>query len=306
VRFGLVGAGYWAARAHAPALRDAAGAELVGIWGRHAQELAAQHGVRAYEDVDELIGSVDALSFAVPPDVQAPIAVRAAEAGRHLLLEKPIAFTVEDADRIVAAVDAANVAALVFLTARFRPETADWIATARDTAWTAANGRWLGAALTGDTPFARSAWRQQRGGLWDLGPHALSMLEPLLGPVRSVSAVAGPDDLVNLILTHEKGQTSSVSFTLRAPAELDSAQLTLWGPHGETSKPPETTPGAEALRVALETLTAMGETGVTAHPCDVAFGRDIVSVLAEADRQLATAHPARPQVADPTQKRKHR
>ena len=72
MRFGLVGTGYWARETHATALAAHPGAELVGVWGRsfeRATGLADSFGAKAYRDVDEMFADVDAVAFAVPPDV---------------------------------------------------------------------------------------------------------------------------------------------------------------------------------------------------------------------------------------------
>ena len=77
LRFGLVGTGYWARIAHAPALAAAEGVQFASVWGRNAQaaaDLAAEYRVTPYQDVSAFLAGVDAVSFAVPPDVQAPIA----------------------------------------------------------------------------------------------------------------------------------------------------------------------------------------------------------------------------------------
>src|SRR3954464_12268716 len=103
MRFGVLGTGFWAEHVHAASLAEHPDAELVGVWGRDlakAKAVGARFDVPGYADVDALLADVDAGSFALPPDVQVPLAVRAAEAGKHLLLEKPIALTVEDADRL--------------------------------------------------------------------------------------------------------------------------------------------------------------------------------------------------------------
>src|SRR5439155_13758261 len=95
LRFGLVGTGYWARIAHAPALAATEGIELAAVWGRDpgaAAALAAEHGATSVDDIDALLAAVDGVAFAVPPDVQAPIAAAAARAGKHLMLEKPIAI----------------------------------------------------------------------------------------------------------------------------------------------------------------------------------------------------------------------
>ena len=127
LRFGLLGTGYWAAETHAAGLRGHPDADFVGVWGRNpakAGTIAERYGVRAYSDVDALITDVDALAVALAPDVQADLARRAARAGRHLLLDKPVALSLSAADALVEAVDAAGVSALVFTTNRYRPEFA--------------------------------------------------------------------------------------------------------------------------------------------------------------------------------------
>src|ERR1700731_145010 len=115
LRFGLVGTGYWARIAHAPALASAEGIDLAGVWGRDRQgtaDLAAAHHATPYGDIAALLAAVDGVAFAVPPDVQAPIAVTAARAGKHLLLEKPVALAEAEADDLVEAVTQSQVASV--------------------------------------------------------------------------------------------------------------------------------------------------------------------------------------------------
>ena len=98
MRFGLVGTGPWATMAHGPGLAAAHEVDLVGVWGRSlekAETLAGTLGVTAYDDYDALLADVEAVAFAVPPDVQAEMALVAARAGKHLLLDKPVAMDVE-------------------------------------------------------------------------------------------------------------------------------------------------------------------------------------------------------------------
>jgi hypothetical protein len=221
VRFGLFGTGHWAVQTHAAGLARNAAVELAGVWGRDPAKTAAvaeQLGTRAYDGVSALITDVDAIAVALPPDVQAGIAAEAAEAGRHLLLDKPLAFTTADADRVVAAVDAGQLSSRVFFTARFTPETEQWLQQL------AADGDWDGGQVTmlaniyrAGSPYAGSSWRSERGALWDIGPHALSQLIPVLGPVSRVVAAAGRGDTVSLALTHASGASSTATVSLTAP-----------------------------------------------------------------------------------------
>ncbi|MFC5381330.1 Gfo/Idh/MocA family protein [Aquipuribacter nitratireducens] len=295
MRVGLVGTGYWAAEVHAPAV-VAAGHELTAVWGRdagRAEALASRHeaGAFAGEDrLDPFLDGVDALTFAVPPDVQAPIAVRAAQAGRHLLLEKPTGLSVEQADGVADAVEAAGVASVVFFTARHTPAVADWLDGLRARGgWTGAHGAWLGSIFTDGSPFGASPWRHEHGGLWDVGPHALSVLVGALGPVTSVSAVRGPGDTVHLVLRHGDGQdapSSTASVSLTVPPDAAALRCEVYGQHGWTSIPADHgTTAVEALGHALRALEQAARGGQP-HPCDARFGADVVRVLAAAQEQL--------------------
>jgi predicted dehydrogenase len=279
MRFGLLGTGYWAAETHAAALVAAPGTTLAGVWGRDpakAAALADRYGIRPYEDVDELIAAVDAVAIALPPHVQAPLAARAARAGKHLFLDKPLALTVEAADEVVAAVDATGVGSVVFFTSRFNPPAVDFLREA------AATGGWDGGRATllgsvGGTPYDASPWRHEYGGLWDVGPHALSLLIPVLGPIAGVSAALGPHQTATALLTHRSGAVSTMTLSLASP--VTTWDVSFYGTPGWGSVPPVTDAVAAAV-VALAALTA-GD-----RSCDVHFARDVTAVLVRAAADL--------------------
>jgi len=289
LRFGLVGTGHWARITHAPALAATDGIDFAAVWGRNAAaaaELAGRYHATAYDDISQFVANVDAVAFAVPPGVQAAIATRAARAGKHLLLEKPVAISAADADALVDAVDQANVASVVFFTARFQADVRAWLAEVTATGgWAGGCAVWLGSALRTGNPF-NTPWRRDKGGLWDLAPHLISLLWASLGPVRSVTAQAGPADVTNLILRHEPGATSTVTVTLNAPESAELADLFLWGEAGRSAAPVETDQPVIPLRTALTELAANARSGQTAHPCDARFGREVGRVLAGAQHQI--------------------
>ena len=279
MRFGLLGTGYWAAETHAAALVAAPGTELAAVWGRDpakAATVADRYGIRSYDDVDELIAAVDAVAIALPPQVQAPLAARAARAGKHLFLDKPLALTVAAADEVVAAVDATGVDSVVFFTSRFNPPAVDFLHKA------VATGGWDGgrATLLGNvvgTPYDASPWRHQYGGLWDVGPHALSLLIPVLGRITGVSAALGPHQTATALLTHESGAVSTMTLSLASP--VTTWDVSFYGTSGWGSVPPVTDAVAAAV-VALEALTA-GD-----RSCDVHFARDVTAILVRAAADL--------------------
>jgi predicted dehydrogenase len=289
MRFGVLGTGFWAREVHAASLAEHPDAELVGVWGRDlakAKALGAHYDVPGFSDLDQLLDRVDAVSFSLPPHVQAPLAVRAAEAGKHLLLEKPIALGVEPADRLVDAVRSNGVASVVFFTFRFHRSTATWLEQAARTKPAGGAGSWLGS-LAG-SPFDSSPWRKERGALWDIGPHALSLFLPALGPVTSVQAGAGRGDTVHLVLTHESGAASTISLSHTVASMSGGTEFFVHGDAGRITLLPEAGPAAPAAhRVAVTELVQAATTGGT-HPCDVGFGREVVAVLAAAQRALGT------------------
>jgi predicted dehydrogenase len=297
MRFGLVGTGYWARATHATAIALTPGVTLSAVWGRNPQaaaDLAADHGATPFtgaDTIDAFLDGVDAVAFSVPPDVQAPIATKAARAGKHLLLEKPVALSAAGADALAAAVDEAGVASIVFFTLRFAGEIRAWLTDENARGgwsghgWSGGHGEWLGAVPDPDSPF-NSPWRAEKGGLWDLGPHVLSLLWACLGPVTGVTAAAGAKDLTHLVLTHESGASSTATVTLSAPPAAAATNVYVWGEAGRSIMPTAPWDPVECLRTALSELLAMAATGQDKHPCDVRFGRDIVHVLAAAEAQL--------------------
>jgi predicted dehydrogenase len=289
LRFGLVGTGHWARVTHAPALDSTAGIELAAVWGRDRQatgELAAAYHAVPYHEEAAFLAGVDAVAFSVPPDVQAPFAARAARAGKHLLLEKPVALAEADADDLVEAVEQAGVASVVFFTHRFHPDVRAWLAdvTARG-GWAGGVAVWLGTAMNPASPF-NTPWRREAGGLWDVGPHLVSLLWASLGPVTSVLADAGAADVTHLILHHQGGASSAVTVTLSAAQDAEHPETYLWGASGRSVAPIGNTQPVTQLRTALAELAANARSGRTSHPCDVRFGREVGRVLAEAQRQI--------------------
>ncbi|MGW9594249.1 Gfo/Idh/MocA family protein [Streptomyces chartreusis] len=291
MRIGLLGTGPWAQMAHAPALSGHPELDFVGVWGRRTaptKELADTYGVRAYDAVDALLADVDAVAVALPPAIQADLAARAARAGCHLLLDKPLAPTVEQGRTVVDAAAEAGVASVVFFTTRFQPETARWITEqAGADGWFTGRAQWLGAVFSGDdSPFADSPWRREKGALWDVGPHALSVLLPVLGDARRVTAAAhGPGDTVHLVLDHVSGASSTLALSLTAPPAASGAAVELRGTAGVTLLPESTETAVSALTRAADALLTAARTGQP-HPCDAAFGLRVTEILAEAETVL--------------------
>nr|WP_246314147.1 Gfo/Idh/MocA family oxidoreductase [Kineococcus aurantiacus] len=293
-RFGILGTGHWARTTHAAALRAHPDVELVGFWGRdpaHARDAAAQHGTTAFGDLDDLLGRVDAVTVALPPDVQAQVAVRAADRGRHLLLDKPLATTLPGARAVVEAVRRNGVASVEYLTYLFQPDITTWLERMRALAaehgpWEGGVFRWAGSIDAPGSPYGASAWRRERGGLWDTGPHALSIALELFGPVERVSAGRGPRDAVTVALEHAGGAGTSLSLTLTAPQGAGGSFATVWGPGGRHDLPRFTGTPQEGFARAVDRLRRAAATGEP-DALDVRRAAAAVAVLAAVEEHLA-------------------
>lgn len=276
--------------AHGPGLMAAESVDLVGVWGRSpdkARVLATELGVPAHDDFEALLADVDAVAFAVPPEVQAELALVAAKAGKHLLLDKPVAMTVAGAHAVRDAAATAGVASVVFFTDRFVDTSRQWFREIHETeGWRGGWLRWFSSLQEQDNPFGSSPWRQENGALWDIGPHVLSTLTAALGPVESLTAVGGDGDLVTLVIRHESGVTSTASLTVFAPSAAAGFEAAVWGDVGVLPMParPEGSP-SDLLAIAAEELV---ESALSGDPreIDVAFGARIVELLAEAQAQV--------------------
>ncbi|TWF77745.1 putative dehydrogenase [Pseudonocardia hierapolitana] len=238
LRVGLVGGGPWARTVHAPGLAAHAGTELAAVWTRRPQaasELAAEFGARAYTDLEVLFDAVDAVAFAVPPQAQGRLALFAAAAGKHLICEKPLAGTVEDARAVVDAVERAGVRSTMVLTMRHAPSVRDWLAEMPAEpagADTVAFARWISGSLLGG-PYSASPWRADEGALSDLGPHVIDLLDAALGPVVDVPwARYEEPDFWRFGLLHTGGAQSTVTLSMRVPVDPSEIEFTVFGGAG--------------------------------------------------------------------------
>jgi predicted dehydrogenase len=123
VRVGVIGVGHLGQH-HARLLAELPGVELAGVVDPNAPraaESAAKYGTTARATSADLLGSVDAISIAAPTAVHIELAMPFVAAGVAVLVEKPIAATVADADRLLAAAAASGAIVAAGHTERFNP-----------------------------------------------------------------------------------------------------------------------------------------------------------------------------------------
>ncbi|AOS61092.1 Gfo/Idh/MocA family protein [Actinoalloteichus hymeniacidonis] len=293
LRVGLIGAGQWAKVIHAPGIAAHPGTRLTSVWARRpeaAAEIAQQHGAEVAADPEALFDSVDAVAFAVPPNIQADLARTAAQRGKHLILEKPIALSVEAAEQLAETVSDNKVASLMLLTRRFAPEVRDWLAEVNQTeGWQGGSVRWLSGSLL-DAKFADSRWRHtETGDLFDVGPHAIDLLDAALGPVTGVHAVHRTEEAVwQLILEHEGGATSTATLSMRTPIRPSINDLSVFGKAGHREFRGASTEPPACYTALLDDFVAMIGEGRHQHPLDVRRGVHLQRIL-ESARDLAAA-----------------
>lgn len=126
VRAAVIGVGHLG-KHHVRILSTLPGVELIGVVDTNqarAAEIAAAHGTRAVASSAELLGQVDAVSVAVPTEHHLEVALPFLSAGIGVLVEKPMARTLDEADAMIAAAERGGATLAVGHTERFNPAVA--------------------------------------------------------------------------------------------------------------------------------------------------------------------------------------
>ncbi|WP_159500911.1 Gfo/Idh/MocA family protein [Microbacterium sp. 18062] len=223
---GIVGAGL-RGRLFAEALRDQPGVTVVGFAepsDRVAEQARAATGLPVLPSHTELFSDLDpdAVIIATPDFAHRDAAIDAARGGRHILVEKPLATTLEDAHAIAEEVRAGGGRCLVGFENRWNPH----VVKAHGSI---ARGE-LGAPITSSAVLSNSyfvptqmlSWAGRSSPAWFLMPHTLDMLTWFIdSPVASVSAVVtdgilaargvATSDVVHALVTFESGATANLT-----------------------------------------------------------------------------------------------
>jgi predicted dehydrogenase len=154
LRIGMIGCGEIAVRM-AAAIASSQHAQHVMVMDTQAalaQDLGGQYGVPWTDRFDDLLANpeVDAVYIAVPHHLHAPLTIQAAAAGKHILVEKPIAITLADAEAMIAAARASGV----WLSVNFHAQVDPLCQAARDLVAQGAIGQVVGTRIVfrGDKP----------------------------------------------------------------------------------------------------------------------------------------------------------
>jgi predicted dehydrogenase len=227
----LLGCGTIASAVHLPALARSRRAELAGVAdpdpaARERARRAAR--VPVMEDPVELLGrpDVDAVVICTPSGAHAALAVAAAEAGKHVYVEKPLATTLADGERVRDAVRDAGVVAVVGFNRRRHPI----YRAAREAVATGVLGRVLAAQTVFAEPAAAGepAWRRdpEAGGgpLADLGSHHFDLARWLLSAEIEDVEARGSESTAYVRTTMSSGAALESVFS-RSGARADRVLL---------------------------------------------------------------------------------
>ncbi|WP_448642084.1 Gfo/Idh/MocA family protein [Geodermatophilus sp. URMC 63] len=184
VRVAVVGYGYWGSK-HVRVLSSVPGVDVTVVDGHPLRlvEAAAHHPSAGMAPrLDDVLSEVDAVVVATPPGSHAGIALRALETGKHVLVEKPLATSVEDAELLVQTAARQGVQLMVGHT--FEYNAAVW--KLRELVQSGA----LGRILYVDTArLSLGRYQSDVNVIWDLAPHDISIVSYVLGEMPSCATV---------------------------------------------------------------------------------------------------------------------
>lgn len=247
------------ARAHLPAILGASaeGVELAGLFDQdqtRAREMAAKHGdPRVYASWREVLDdpAVDCVDLLLPHNAHHQVAIEAAGAGKHIMVEKPLATSLAEADEMIAAAERNHVALMTCHTVLFEPGAQ----RVEEIVRSGAIGDIFMAqtiGLEGPATVSVRPWlANSRGGgvLMAQAIHQIYFLQHLMGPVATVSSVIGKRKIVSMatddtclaLLEFESGAVAEITSTFGQMIGPFSRGTYFYGSEGFVSYQPHNT-----------------------------------------------------------------
>jgi predicted dehydrogenase len=284
LRIGVIGCGRIAQAIHLPLLGRLPDARVVAIAEPDEQSRAVAsalvRGATTYRDADELLraGGLDAVVICAPPHLHAPVATAAFDAGLHVYLEKPIALSIAEGERLVEAWRRARTIGMIGFNFRFHPQVQRIRERLRD----GAIGTPLGVrAIFSILPHELPDWKRARqsggGVLLDLASHHIDLVhylfeEPVVRVFASVRSLSGEGDHAAVQLELASGLMVQLFVSL---GTVDEHRIEIVGTTGklvmdrtELVRPdhvPATQQGARARRL-VRALSALEPARVLRSP----------------------------------------
>lgn len=322
LRWGLIGCGDIAQKRVAPALRESATCELVAVsraQSELAEAFAKQFGARKwYSDWQELLGDeeIDAVYIATPVHLHAMQTIAAAEAGKHVLCEKPMAMKVSECDQMIAACRAHKVKLGVAYYRHFYPvvERIKSIIASGDIGtpvMVQINAfEWFNPEADHPRSWLLKKGLAGGGPMFDFGCHRIEVLTNIFGAIKSVRAI-----IANTVFDREVEDTAtalfqfaggacgvlSVSHAAMEPNDslhifgslgsirvsiLNEGKIRVIGKLGERyeSRPPAANLHAPLIENFVAAVTSIREPAVSGEA-----GRTVAMIEEEIYRQAATS-----------------
>lgn len=254
LRWGIIGAGDIARKRIAPALRDLPNGEFVSVSRSRfdlAEAFAKEFGAKKwFADWRELVADqeIDAVYLATPVFLHAEQTIAAAEAGKHVLCEKPMALNVKECDAMLAACKANNVKLGIAYYRRFYPV----IDRIKEIIASGAIGRIAVVQINAFEYFEPDANHPRRwliekaksggGPLMDFGCHRLEVLTNLFGAIKQTKSIISNnvfkrevEDTATILLEFETGTNAVLTITHSAFEARDT--LDIFGAKGAIHVP---------------------------------------------------------------------
>ncbi|KVD62785.1 oxidoreductase [Burkholderia ubonensis] len=287
LRIGLMGFGFAGATFHAPVIAASGRTQVAAIaTGQPDRARAAYPDARLVADLDALLAldDIECVVIATPNDTHFPLARQVLDAGRHVVVDKPVTLT---SDEALALARLANARSRVFAPFHNRRWDGDFL-TVRRIVESGELGRitYVTSHFDRFRPQVRVRWREEaaRGGglLLDLGPHLIDQALALFGLPDTVSATVktrrdngSAPDFVHVQLGYPD---KDVALHASALSAIEPARFTLHGTRGSYQK------------FGLDTQEDQLKAGLT--PDDVEFGGgNPPGVLRALDGDVETERP---------------
>lgn len=230
INFAIVGCGV-ISKFHIGAINAIEDARLIGVYDsvfEFAKKTAAECGTKAYATYEELLAdeAVDAVCICTPSGLHASLATQAVQAKKHVLIEKPIALTLTDSDRISQSARLNHVKVGVVSQLRFSPA----IKHVKKALDDGILGRIVCADLymkyyRSQHYYDTNQWRgtitmDGGGALMNQGIHGIDLLRYIMGPLKSITALSGTlvrdievEDTLSAIVEYKNGAFGVIQAT---------------------------------------------------------------------------------------------
>ncbi len=231
IKFAIIGTGMIAER-HAAALAELSEAELYAVYDRNsarAEAFAKKYSTKVYRTFDELLNDPQlvAVTIATPTGVHKAVAIPCAEAGKHILCEKPLEVTLDKADAIIDACNKNGVYLAAVFQSRFS-DRVNLIKSAIDAGrfgrlvMCSAQVKWFRSQEYYDSAGWRGTWELDGGGaLMNQSIHIVDLLLYLVGEPEQVHAFA--DTMTHERLEVEDNVCASIKFSNGALGVIEAS-----------------------------------------------------------------------------------